>query len=257
VLLGGSLEPVPAYASGGYYRPDDGPWASAVGEEIAFNRSRGFRDHKIKVGGLPVCEDAERVAAAVASLGEGGRLALDANNAYRSVADAVRAIRAFEQAAGGAELWWIEEPLSADEMAGHAAIAARVDTPIATGELHQTRWEFRALIELGAAAFLQPDAGVIGGVTEWMRVARTAETFGLPVTPHWHANVHAQLACATPSCIAVEHFLLEKDIYNFELLLTPESRLRYSGGCLHPDDRPGIGVELDPDALHRYAMAGT
>jgi L-alanine-DL-glutamate epimerase-like enolase superfamily enzyme len=254
VLLGGSLGPVPAYASGGYYRPDDGPWPEAVAEEIRFNQTLGFSDHKIKVGGLSVREDAERVTAACDVIQDSGRLAVDANNAYRTADEAIRAIRSFEKAAGESGLWWIEEPLSADDVNGHALIAARVDSPIATGELHQTRWEFRELIESGAAAILQPDVGVVGGVTEWMRVARTAETFSLALAPHWHANIHAQLARAAPAVIAIEHFALEKGIYNFELLLTEGTRLAFADGAVDPSRSPGIGIEFDPEALRRYAI---
>ena len=181
---------------------------------------------------------------------------MDANNAYRTVPEALHAIRAFERAAEPVGLWWIEEPLSPDDNAGHAEIATRVQTPVATGEIHQTRWEFRDLIERRAAGILQPDAGVVGGVSEWMRVARTAETFGLAVAPHWHANLHAQLALTTPACLAIEHFTLEKDVYNFERLVTPATRLAFEGGCVHPSERSGLGIELDRDALERYATPG-
>jgi L-alanine-DL-glutamate epimerase-like enolase superfamily enzyme len=254
-LLGGSISrPVPAYASGGYYRPDDGPYERAVAEEIDANRQAGFTDHKIKVGGLPVEEDAARVAAAVEAMGGGGRLALDANNAYRSAAEALRAARAFERAAGDRGLWWFEEPLSADDVAGHAELARTLETPVATGELHQTRWDFAQLIEGRAADVLQPDAGVLGGVTEWLRVAHAADAFRLPVAPHWHANLHAQLAAATPNTLAVEHFDLDKDIYNFERLLTAESRLHVRDGAAHIADRPGIGIELDEAVVEAYEL---
>ncbi|HKC28830.1 MAG TPA: mandelate racemase/muconate lactonizing enzyme family protein [Jatrophihabitans sp.] len=252
VLLGGDVKAVPAYASGGYYRPDEGAWTDAVAREIEFNRSLGFEDHKIKVGGLSVAEDAARVAAATEAIAGRGRLALDANNAYRSVAEAVAATRAFERAAGAHGIWWIEEPLSPDDVAGHAQIARELETIVATGEIHQTRWEFRDLIAAGAADLLQPDVGVLGGITEWMRVARTAETFGLQVAPHWHANVHAHLAAATPNCPVIEHFAMEKDIYNFERLLTPESRLEVGDGCVLLSDRPGIGLTFDREVVDRF-----
>jgi L-alanine-DL-glutamate epimerase-like enolase superfamily enzyme len=255
VLLGGAATTVPAYASGGYYRPDEGSWTDAVAAEIRLNRSLGFRDHKIKVGGLSVNDDAARVSAAAEAIGADGRLALDANNAYRSVGDALRAIRAFEEAAKGRGLWWVEEPLSPDDIEGHRAIAREIETPVATGEIHQTRWDFRQLLEREAADLLQPDAAVIGGVSEWMRVARVAETFGIPIAPHWHANVHAHLAAASPNCIAIEHFALQKDIYNFELLLTPESRLVVRDGAAVVPDRPGIGVEFDEGVLRGYEIA--
>jgi L-alanine-DL-glutamate epimerase-like enolase superfamily enzyme len=257
VLLGGSaVDPVPAYASGGYYRPDEGDWCEAVQREIEYNRSLGFRDHKIKVGGLPVAEDAARVAAAVEAIAGEGRLAVDANNAYRSVDEALYATRAFERAAGENGLWWVEEPLSPDDIAGHARLAREVETMIATGEIHQTRWEFRDLIERQAADLLQPDVGVLGGVSEWQRVTRAAESFGLPVAPHWHANIHAQLAAATPNCIAVEHFALDKDIYNFELLVTSETRLAVRDGCVVLGQQPGIGFELDDEAVRKYTITG-
>lgn len=254
VLLGAGLAPVRAYASGGYYRPDAGPWAAAVAEEIAGNCRAGFRDHKIKVGGLSVGQDAERVAAAVDAMGDDGRLALDANNAYRTRTEALRALRAFERAAGDAGLWWFEEPLPADDIAGHAALRTHSQTPIATGEIAQTRWEFRDLLQREAADLLQPDAGVLGGVTEYVRVVRAAEVFGVPVAPHWHANLHVHLAAASAHCLAVEHFLPEKDIYNFEQLVTPQTRLAVQDGLAVVSDRPGLGFELDEDAVERFAL---
>jgi len=260
-LLGGSTaRPLPAYASGGYYRADDASPSEAVGTEIAAARGLGFTDHKIKVGGLTVAEDAERVAAAVEAIGGRGRLALDANNAYPTVAEALRAARAFERAAGDAGLWWFEEPLSPDNVAGHAELAATLETPVASGEIHQTRWDFAALIERRAVDVLQPDVGVAGGVTEFLRIAHAAEMFDIPIAPHWHANLHGQLAAALPGTLTIEYFALADDIYNFEALVTEDTRLRVQDGQILLSDRPGIGVELDHDAVARYqldAHAGT
>jgi L-alanine-DL-glutamate epimerase-like enolase superfamily enzyme len=260
-LLGGSTaRPLPAYASGGYYRSDDTAATDAVGAEIAAARELGFTDHKIKVGGLTVPEDAERVAAAAEAIGGRGRLALDANNAYPTVAEALRAARAFERAAGDAGLWWFEEPLSPDNVAGHAELAATLETPVASGEIHQTRWDFAALIERRAVDILQPDVGVAGGVTEFLRIAHAAEMFDIPIAPHWHANLHAQLAAALPGTLTIEYFALTDDIYNFEALVTEDTRLRLQDGQILLSDRPGIGVELDHDAVARYQLdphAGT
>ena len=251
VLLGGAVKPIPAYASGGYYRYDEGSRVGSVRDEIAFNKEQGFVDHKIKVGGLSVPEDAARVRAAVEEIDGGGRLALDANNAYRSVAEALAASRAFEAVADGG-LWWIEEPLMPDDTAGCAELARTLETPVAAGEIHQTRWDFRQLIESAAVDILQPDAGVVGGITEWIRVARTAESFDVPIAPHWHANLHAHLAAASVNCVAVEYFAPEKDIYNFEVLLTPESRLHFGDGQVTLPGRPGLGIEFDDAAVDRY-----
>jgi L-alanine-DL-glutamate epimerase-like enolase superfamily enzyme len=255
-LLGGSPREVPAYASGGYYRAGELSPEDAVKQEIEENEAAGFGDHKIKVGGLTPEQDAGRVRAAISALRMGGHLAVDANNAYRDAAEALRAIRILEEAAGEAGLWWVEEPLSPDDVPGHAALAAALETPIATGEIHANRHEFRALIEAGAADILQPDVGVVGGVSEWIRIARTAETFNLPVAPHWHANAHVQLAAATPNCLAIEHFDLAKDIYNFEQLVLPEHRLEARDGNVICPDRPGLGFDLDQDAISRFEIPG-
>jgi L-alanine-DL-glutamate epimerase-like enolase superfamily enzyme len=256
ILLGGSItRPVAAYASGGYYRPSDGPYEQAIVQEITANQQAGFTDHKIKVGGLPLEQDVARVAAASEAIGGRGRLALDANNAYRSVDEALRAARAFERAAGPHGLWWFEEPLSPDNIAGHAELARTLETPVATGEIHQTRWEFGQLIACHAADLLQPDAAVLGGVSEWLRIAHVADAFGLQVAPHWHANLHAHLAAAVPNALAIEHFDLDKDIYNFERLLTEQSRLQVQDGAAHLSGRPGIGIEFDQTAIARYEQS--
>lgn len=254
LLLGGSMQSLPAYASGGYYRQHPQGWAAAVTSEISANRALGFIDHKIKVGGLSVQEDAARVTAAIAAMDGIGRLALDANNAYRTGAEAQTAAEAFEQAAGDTGLWWFEEPLSTEDVRGLARLRDRIRTPVATGEIAQTRHEFRTLLAEDAADILQPDAGVLGGVTEYMRVVRAAETFAVPVAPHWHANLHVHLAAASTTCLTVEHFTLDKDIYNFERLLVPASRLSVVDGLARIPDRPGIGLEFDTDVVSAFEI---
>jgi L-alanine-DL-glutamate epimerase-like enolase superfamily enzyme len=256
VMLGGSVKPIPAYASGGYYQPDKGSWTDALREEIKFNLSLGFKDHKIKVGGLSVAEDAKRISAALDVIDGTGRLAIDANNSYTNVNEAIKAAKVFETAAGDQGIWWFEEPLSTEDVKGLAQVRSRIDTPVATGEIAQTRHEFRALLEEYAADIVQPDVGVIGGVTEYMRVARAAEVFNIPIAPHWHANIHAHLATASTTCIVIEHFAIEKDIYNFENLITIETRMKIENGFAIVPDRPGLGIALDESAMEKFGLQG-
>src|SRR5262249_2796194 len=145
-----------------------------------------------------------------------------------------------------------EEPLSPDNIAGHADLASQIDIPVATGEIHQTRWDFRELLERRAAAILQPDAGVIGGISEWLKVAHAAATFDIPAAPHWHADLHVHLAAAASNCMTVEYFVLEEDIYNFERLLT--ERLQPHDGQIPLPQRPGLGLMLDDEAIARYTV---
>ncbi|MBM6592219.1 mandelate racemase/muconate lactonizing enzyme family protein [Brevibacterium sp. RIT 803] len=253
-MLGGHTGPVPAYASGGYYKAGDTDRPQTVREEIEFNKSLGFKDHKIKVGGASVKEDAERIKAAISVLDSNERLAVDANNAYKTPAEAIHATRSLEAATEGHGLWWMEEPLTPDDIAGHARISRSVDTPIATGEVHQTRHEFLQLLQQDAASILQTDAGVVGGITEWVTIARTALSFGVPVAPHWHANIHVHLVASAENGLVVEHFAKAKGIYNMEELMTPESRLEFKDGSVIVPDRPGIGWEFDTDKIARYEV---
>jgi L-alanine-DL-glutamate epimerase-like enolase superfamily enzyme len=248
-LLGSAQDSVAAYASGGYYRPGD-PCDNVVAELERY-QELGFTDFKLKFGGLPLEEDLERVATARRVLEPGTRLALDINNGWQTLAQAMRAVAALRPY----QIWWIEEPFLPDDVANHSLLAARSPVPIATGEIEATRWGFAQLVDQHAAHILQPDACVAGGIGEWRRIAALAASHDIPVAPHWHANIHAQLAAATPNCITVEYFALGEGIYNFEQLVA--NPLTVEGGRIMLGEAPGIGVELDWDAVNRHAIAET
>ena len=191
---------VPVYASGGYYGGNK--TLVDLSTEMRGYVEMGFTAVKMKVGMLPMSEDVERVKTARETVGPDIPLFLDANNAWPDSVSAIQAIRAFEPYTPG----WIEEPLMPDDIRGHARITDAVDTPVATGEIHATRWEFLDLIEREAAQVIQPDAGVCGGITEWRRIAGIAASHAIPVAPHWLADLHAHLVAATPNATWVEYF---------------------------------------------------
>jgi L-alanine-DL-glutamate epimerase-like enolase superfamily enzyme len=248
-LLGSACTTVPAYASGGYYRPGDA--LQNIRDEVARQRARGFSDYKMKVGGATLREDEARVAAAREALGPAGRLALDANNAYGSVGEAMRAADAFAPH----DIWWFEEPLLPDDVDGHAQLAARGTMPIATGEIEATAMGFAQLLRARAAHIHQTDACVCGGVSEWVKAAHAAAAFGVPVAPHWHHNLHAQLAAAVSNGLVVEYFALEEGVYNFEELVEPATRSVVRDGVIELSDLPGIGFRYDQEAVDRYTLA--
>ena len=238
---------VPAYASGGYYA--EGKTLDDLAEEMRRYVEMGFGAVKMKVGRLTPREDAERVRAARDAVGPDAPLFLDANNAWPDAATAIRAVRMFEEYEPG----WIEEPLMPDDVQGHAEVAAAVETPVATGEIHATRWEFQQLVEAGAAAIIQADAGVCGGVTEWRKVAALAAAHNLAVAPHWLADLHVHLVAATPNATWVEYFPDFKVLNIGRLFRT---RLEVRPGGLALPTAPGLGVELDEEAVTRYSRDG-
>jgi L-alanine-DL-glutamate epimerase-like enolase superfamily enzyme len=161
---------------------------------------------------------------------------------------AVEALRPYD-------IWWIEEPFAPDDVTNHSLLAARSPIPIATGEIESTRWGFAQLVNQRAAHILQPDACVAGGITEWRRIAALAASHDIPIAPHWHANLHAQLAAATPNCITTEYFALSEGIYNFEALVA--NPVTVEDGRILLDRAPGIGIELDWDAVNYHSIGTT
>ena len=246
-LLGSDAVDVPAYVSGGYYR--EGQTDDDLAREMAVWAERGFRDVKIRVGRLRPAEDERRVAAVCRALGDGVSVAVDANQGLRDATVALDLGRRL-QALG---VRWLEEPLPADDLAGAARVAAALDLPIAAGEVEQTRWAFRDLIAAGAADILQPDVTVVGGVTEWLKAATLASTHGLPVAPHYFSEVHAHLVAATPGAIGVEYFYPDADIITFDPVL--QDPLRPRDGRIPLPDRPGVGLDLIPEAVERLRVA--
>jgi len=242
--LGGTRAEIPAYASGGYYR--DGDPIANVRDEVERYRARGFRDYKMKVGRLSLDEEVERVRAAREALAPDARLALDANNAWTDVDTALRAAEAFAPF----DIWWLEEPFLPDDVAAHAELAGRSPIPVATGEIEATRWAFQDVLRQRAAAILQPDAGVCGGIGVWLEIARDAAAAGVDVAPHWHANLHAHLAAAADNCICIEYFALDEDVYNFEAVVSEP--LRVQDGLAILGDAPGLGFDLDAEAIARF-----
>lgn len=238
---------VPAYASGGYYQDDKTP--EDLGREMAGYLRAGFRAVKMKVGRLHPAADAERIAAAREAIGSNAYLMLDANNAWSDVTEALRALNHFLPH----DPYWIEEPFGPDDIASHARLAARIDIPVATGELEAGRWRHRELLERAAASILQTDAAVCGGITEWRRIAATAASFGVVMSPHWFHDLHVHLVASAPNARYVE-FFPDDSILNFRRLITRQLEVR--GGEIVLPAFSGLGIDFDTDALDEFAPDG-
>ena len=246
-LGGARQDTVPAYASGGYYL--DGKTPEHLANECSGYVDLGFRAVKIKVGRVSAREDAERIAAVRRAIGDDVELFTDANNAWPDAASAIRAVRLWEEY----DLGWVEEPNMPDDIDAHAAVAAAVAPPIATGEIHQTRWDFQDILDKQAAAILQTDAGVCGGVTEFRRIAALASARGVTIAPHWLADLHVHLVASTPNATYVE-FFTDTEVLN--LMEIFKSRLEIKGSGLALPQEPGLGIVLDDPAIDRFSKDG-
>ena len=243
-FLGGvHRETVPAYASGGYYFDGKGP--EQLAEEVRAHVERGFEAVKIKVGRLGPAQEEARVAAVREAVGPDVLVMLDANNAWPDLPTALRAVRRFE----AYDPYWIEEPFSPDDIDNHARLARSTSIPVATGEIEAGRWRHKELLDKEAAAILQTDAAVAGGVTEFRRIAATAASYGVPVAPHWFHDLHVHLVGATPNATFVEYFP-DSSVLNFRELV--DTQLEVRDGRLVLPTTPGLGFGFDEDAVRRY-----
>jgi L-alanine-DL-glutamate epimerase-like enolase superfamily enzyme len=246
-MLGGpKADTVPCYASGGYYW--EGTDADKyVADEVRGYVEAGFNAVKIKVGRLPLKEEMRRVRAARDAIGPDVLLMMDANNAWPDAAAAIPAINALAEV----DPFWVEEPLMPDDIRGHAAIRDKVSVPIATGEIEATRWGFSELLEREAVDMLQPDSTVLGGITEFRKVAGMAAGKDVPLYPHWMHHLHVSLAASIPNAVMVE-FFPDSSVLNLgEVLQEP---IRAQSGALPIPREPGIGVQFNDEALDRFAV---
>jgi len=267
-LLGACRDRVEAYASGGFYQEGKSV-ADLAGEAEAY-RARGFKGMKMKIGRNPstqthlrelignaqFCEvepeeDLARVAVVRQALGPHAKLMVDVNCAW-SPATAIEMGRAMEPY----RLYWIEEPVATDDIEGSAAVAAALATPIAGYETELGLYGFRELIGRGAVDIVQPDLAWSGGFSECRRIAAYAQAHHRMVAPHAFAsavNLVAALhfAAAIPNGLVLEWDQNPNAIRD-ELLKEP-LKLE-SDGTIKLPERPGLGIELDQEAVERYRV---
>ncbi|MCC6367436.1 MAG: mandelate racemase/muconate lactonizing enzyme family protein [Bryobacterales bacterium] len=149
---------------------------------------------------------------------------------------------------------WLEAPLAPEDPPAHGRLARAIQTPIGLGESYRTRFEMAPFFEENAVGVYQPDLGRCG-ITEGMRLAALATRAGATVAPHISIAMGPQIAAALHYAAAVEECLMAE--YNPKVfsvanrfLKTP---LRMEGNRYVVPEGPGLGIEMDEDALARVA----
>lgn len=155
--------------------------------------------------------------------------------------------------------YFVETPLQLDDLDGYAYLHNNSGVAIAAGELQNTRFEFLDLMDRGKVDFAQPDVGRVGGLTEARRVVELAAERECRIVPHcWKTGIGiaatAHLSAITPHCPYIE-FLpaeLSESALRRELVI---DELEMIDGQIPIPTKPGLGIELNFDALHRYKVA--
>jgi len=252
-LLGGterrSLLP---YASTMYYTERDRP----IGEPIEAALEEGFTAAKIKIG-TGTDDDVKRVRTARQILGDDARLMVDMNGNYRP-RQAVRTAKAIAEY----DITWIEEPVPPENLSGYREIKQRIDTPLAAGEAHYGRFEFKRLIDDRLVDIVQPNLARCGGLSEARTITDMAMTENVAVRPHvWNSAVG--LAAAVQFAASVSPYphtrnIPEPMMVEFDRSPNPlrddllASPFDPSGGSLAVPQQPGLGIEIDTAELEAY-----
>ena len=233
-FLGGELAPIPAYDSYGIVDP------VRDRSEIEQSLERRFKAIKIKIGDGDLDRDVKTVAAVRGIIGGDVKLMVDYNQTL-SVPEAVRRIERLCEY----DLEWVEEPVPAEDLSGHAKVRAGGQIPIQTGENWWFPQGMAQAIAAKACDFAMPDIMKIGGVTGWMKAAAQAEVASLPVSSHAFVEASAHMLNLTPTAHWLEYLDKARPIL--------QDPVDAENGKVLPRG-PGLGMIWDEDAVKRYLV---
>ena len=233
-LLGGSPRPIPAYDSYGVVDP------AADEKDLRRSLDQGFRGIKIK-GGDGDLDNDERVVKAVRGLiGPDIALMLDFNQSLDPSEASRRIIRLAPY-----DLHWIEEPVAAENLGGHARVRETSPISIQSGENWWFPRGFAEAIAAGASDFIMPDLMKVGGITGWLRVAGQAEAASIPMSSHLFAEASSHMLAVTPTA----HWLEVLDLAR-AILAEP---IEIVDGTITARG-PGLGLSWDEAAVAKYLV---
>jgi L-alanine-DL-glutamate epimerase-like enolase superfamily enzyme len=240
--------PVCVVASYGGDHSDDA--LDALRDEVGGFLERGFRAIKLIVGARAPESDRRRVAATRALAGDDVMIVLDAFRSFSDVETALQRLRLLEPY----RIAYLEDPFSESLEWLNEDLRRRSGMSLGLGESLGGHREHRRLIERGIVDVLRADVTVVGGVREFLASAALASAHGLALSPHAHPEVHVQLAAAIPNLYGagIEYTdpALGMDAF-YRLLAT---RLEIRDGRAIVPARPGLGLDIDWDAVSTYAV---
>jgi D-galactarolactone cycloisomerase len=249
---------------GGRYRERVRPYASILmdepeplAERLTGLREEGFRAFKIGWGPFGQRDDYRHdeaiVRAAREAIGSDNWLMVDAGasnaywpNGYKWALRTAEMLRAYD-------VTWFEEPVKPDALEDFVALRRAALVPISGGEVLTRRQAFQPWLQAGAFDIVQPDVTKVGGISEERRIAWMAQENGIRFIPHgWNTALglaaDLQLASAFVDTNLVEY--LTGSPYIDAIVAQPWQI--DADGMLTIPDKPGLGVELDLDAVARY-----
>ena len=211
--------------------------------------NQGYQAVKVRIG-FDESRDLANVEAVRRAVGDQTHLMVDANMAYdvesaQRMADALRPYN----------LYWLEEPLLADDLSGYRQLAQHVSIPLAAGENQFDLADAEKLIETGAIRFIMPDPTRAGGLSEAQRICALAHTRGIPYSPHRYGSdvgfaAALHLIAATPGA---DYLLRDVSFAPLRESILCEP-IRIQEGFAHVPDGPGLGIDLNWERVLEHAV---
>jgi L-alanine-DL-glutamate epimerase-like enolase superfamily enzyme len=265
-LLGGAKQPyVVPYAS---LQPAGNRWQEyrdSLCEWAERAKGLGFKAVKAEVtmngpyahdGMREPYEHHSRVVEAVRkTLGPDIVLMIDVQYMWPDAATALRTVKDWNEF----NIFFLETPLWIDRLDEYAKLHERAPMPIAAGEWQATRFEFEELMDRGKVDVAQPDIGRVGGFGEAKAVCDMAAERGRVIVPHcWKTGVSVtatvHLAFNTPHCRFVEYLPPSMCTETLRRDLAIEG-FEFRNGVIEMPTKPGLGVELNWDAMRSFRVA--
>lgn len=197
-----------------------------------------------------IAEAVEWMEALRETVGPDYEILVDAH-ARMDVASAIKAANAIEHI----DLVWFEEPTHVENHNALRQIRENTNVPLCVGERHFTRWDYDEILRDRLVDFIMPDIAWCGGISEIRRIASMAEIQYINVSPH-DALGPVAIAASFQASIAIPNLYREECLHTwfetFEKIITPMFDVR--DGSIFPNGRPGLGIELIPEALEEFAV---
>lgn len=184
------------------------------------------------------------------AVGPDHELMVDAHARF-DVASAIEAARALEHI----NLVWLEEPIHVENHNALRQVRENVRVPLCVGERHFTRWDYTEIINSRLVDYVMPDVAWCGGISELRRIAAMAEAQFIRISPH-DALGPVSIAAGFQVCMTTPNLYRQECLHTwfdtFAKMINPMFDVR--DGSIYPTDLPGLGIELNMDAVQRYMV---
>ena len=185
------------------------------------------------------------LAAAREAAGPDIEILIDAHGMY----NVPTAVRLANQMAEW-DIFWFEEPVPTESWKALKQVKEQIGPLVSVGERLHTRWEFVPIFENGLSDYIMPDVTWTGGITELKKIATMAEAYYVPISPHDASGPINVISGAHVMLTVPNFYKLETsryDLSSYNVMIDHPLDIRE--GDLYVSDRPGLGIDLDPEWL--------